>query len=155
MSSMSAAKHKFHSQAKPGGRLVFTVDAFIAFAQDLQVSRSRDAIATDCRTFLEELCNEAYMQVSMMIGFADQVLILNRYVDTEDIGITEMTFEVSRFCNQMLLLFRDGRCMDTAGFTQADYGVHKIDPDKKLQESCCLGGAGLPTYRQRKGKKCN
>jgi hypothetical protein len=117
ISNLSAAKHRFESLAKPGGRSVLWVDAFIAVADELLLRDDTDD-RSHAEAYLDFLDSESYLQNAMMADASDECLLLTRYLDSEDFELEELSFEVGRFVRHIIYLFVEGGVFKTKGYAE-------------------------------------
>ena len=115
--NVRAAKHRHESYAKPRGRFVLYMDAFITVAEHMSADRS-GAEREGANRFLMFLNEESAMAAAMLADAADEGLLFTRILDNEDTDAAELQDIVGRFIRRLELLFVEGGCMKLPGYTE-------------------------------------
>ena len=103
--------------------------------------------------FLSSLDSELVLQNALMADAAWEALALTRFMDTDDMPIEELSYEVGAFCHKIKVLFFEGKIFEVDGFTK--YTVECLQAVRMLRlrngERRAFGGPHEPsvTIRQR------
>lgn len=144
--NVKAAKHRHESQAKPRGRFVLYMDAFVTVATHMMADRDSD-IRHDAADFLEYLTEEVALQAAMLADATDEGLYFTRVVDDEDTDMASLQATVLRFIRKLEVLFKDGQCVDLPGYTH--FMIESLKRVRVIRlsrtEVRSLGGDGKPS----------
>ena len=113
--NVRAAKHRHESFAKPAGRFVLYLDAYLATAEEMVASDS--AVKAQAQDFLRFLSVERLIQSAMLADAADECLVFTRLLDSEDTDSAKLNDSVAEFLDRMQCLFTDGQCVSLPGYT--------------------------------------
>ena len=114
--AVKAAKHRHESFAKPRGRFVLYLDAFITVAEHMIADRS----GKDGRSgadFLMYINEENLLQSAMCADAQHCGLSLTRFLDSEDVEKADIPDKLADFVDMLDLLFVKGKCTEVTGFT--------------------------------------
>lgn len=143
--NVKAAKHRHESQAKPRGRFVLYMDAFITVASHMMADRDAE-VRQDAAAFLQYLNEEVALQAAMLADATDEGLYFTRVVDDEETDMASLQNTVLRFIRKLEVLFQEGQCVDLPGYThfmmQSLKRVRVIRLSRTNVRS--LGGPGKP-----------
>ncbi len=115
--NVRAAKHRHKSYAKPRGRFVLYLDAFIMVAEHMAAYLS-GAEREGAARFLNFLDEESAMQAAMLADASDEGLLFTRLLDQEDTDMAELQSIAEHFVQKLEHLFIKGECMSLPGYTQ-------------------------------------
>ena len=113
--NVRACKHRHESFAKPAGRFVLYLDAYLAVAEEMVASSS--AVKNQAGDFLEFLSTEVLVQAAMLADAADECLLFTRQLDDEDTDSAKLNDEVAEYLDRLQCLFTDGQCVSLPGYT--------------------------------------
>ena len=113
--NVRACKHRHESFAKPAGRFVLYLDAYLAVAEEMVASAS--AVKSQAKDFLEFLSTEVLVQAAMLADAADECLLFTRQLDDEDTDSAKLNDEVAEYLDRLQCLFTDGQCVSLPGYT--------------------------------------
>ena len=112
-----AAGHRFESYQKPLGRSCLYIIASIRLASYLAMRRT-DAHGKLASEFCLWVNSEKCLQAAMLADASDQLMVLTRVVDNEDVDPITANREVSMFVAAIELWFGDRRqCLKLFGYT--------------------------------------
>lgn len=114
--NVSAAKHRHESAAKPRGRFVLNMDAFIQVALHIIVDRDGEQ-KKNAEAFLTFLTDEAALQTAMLADATDEGLFFTRQLDTEAVDSAEVQLMAETFVSRIRFLFMDRGCLRVPGYT--------------------------------------
>ena len=115
--SWCAAKHRFDTWQKPFSRLVLTLEAVVATAQEMHEERRNEAVGRNAKAFLNLLNEEMIISLAMMSDAGEENLELVRFLDNETLPTTEIAAECKRFLERITVLF-EGRGVVNVGHTE-------------------------------------
>ena len=115
--NVRAAQHRHESKAKPRGRFVLNLDAFLQTALLIVADRHGQEVRKDAIAFLRDLTVEDAVQVAMLADAADEALLFTRQLDDENVDPGQLSAIVERFQTALRVLFLEGKCVDLPGFT--------------------------------------
>ena len=115
--NVRAAQHRHESKAKPRGRFVLNLDAFLQTALLIVADRHGQEVRKDAIAFLRDLTVEDAVQVAMLADAADEALLFTRQLDDENVDPGQLSAIVERFLTALRVLFLEGKCVDLPGFT--------------------------------------
>ena len=115
--NVRAAQHRHESKAKPRGRFVLNLDAFLQTALLIVADRHGQEVRKDAIAFLRDLTVEDAVQVAMLADAADEALLFTRQLDDENVDPGQLSAIVERFLTALRVLFLEGGCVDLPGFT--------------------------------------
>jgi hypothetical protein len=114
--NVSAAKHRHESAAKPRGRFVLNMDAFIQVALHMIVDREGEQ-KKNAEAFLTFLTDEVALQTAMLADATDEGLFFTRQLDTEAVDSAEVQLMAETFVSRIRFLFMDRGCLRVPGYT--------------------------------------
>lgn len=114
--NVRACKHRHESFAKPAGRFVLYLDAYLAVAEEM-VASSSSAVLAPARDFLLFLTTEVLVQSAMLADAADECLYFTRLLDDENTDSAKLNDEVAEYLQRLQCLFIDGQCVSLPGYT--------------------------------------
>ena len=114
--NVSAAKHRHESGAKPRGRFVLNMDAFIEVALHIIVDRDGDQ-RKHAEAFLTFLTEEVALQAAMLADATDEGLFFTRQLDSEELDSAEVQLMAETFVARIRYLFIDRGCLCVPGYT--------------------------------------
>jgi hypothetical protein len=115
--SLRAAKHRFESMAKPLGRMLLHISPFLDVVQDIITKRSDDA-AADCVQWVESLSEEKLVQLGMLADASDEMLVLTRSLDSEEVDTAGLHEVLESFLANMDGLLNRGKCLEVTSYTK-------------------------------------
>ena len=142
--NLSAAMHRYESLAKPSGRSVLWVDAFLLLAEQML---SHDDHRGAAESYLGFLSPESYLQNALLADAADESLLVTRYLDTDEFEVEEMAWTVGEMLNRVMLLFVQGQAGSVAGYTKfalSNLKVTRLLPFRKGGRCRIFGGEHQP-----------
>jgi hypothetical protein len=113
--NVRACKHRHESFAKPAGRFVLYLDAYLSVAEKMAASTS--AVKAHAKSFIEFLSTEVLVQAAMLADAADECLQFTRQLDNEDTDSAALNEEVGQYMERLTLLFTQGQCITLPGYT--------------------------------------
>lgn len=113
--NVRACKHRHESFAKPSGRFVLYLDAYLSVAEEMAASTS--AVKAHAKSFIEFLSTEVLVQAAMLADAADECLQFTRQLDNEDTDSAALNEEVGQYMERLTLLFTQGQCITLPGYT--------------------------------------
>lgn len=133
---LRAAKHRYETWNTPLGRVVMTIEAVIKTAEELSVKRGE--WADDADTFLQfitEHDGERFLQLAMLADAGDEVLLVTRLFDDEEVDSATTVEDLSLFRKKIWVLFGDPAVVTGAG------------PDQRRDRKAgCFGIGGFTTF---------
>ena len=114
--NVSAAKHRHESGAKPRGRFVLNMDAFIQVALHIIVDRDGEQ-KKHAEAFLTYLTDEIALQTAMLADATDEGLFFTRQLDTEALDSAEVQLLAETFVSRIRFLFMNRGCLQVPGYT--------------------------------------
>lgn len=152
ISNLSAAKHRYETFAKPGGRSVLWLDAFIALADEMLQDDAREHIEA-ANSFLAGLDVESVVQNALMADASHEVLAFTRFLDDDAMPVEDLASEVDNFVKRIVKLFDEGAVFSVPGFTAFAVECLRSVRLIRLRDGSItsLGGPGVPdaAVRQR------
>ena len=144
--NVKAAKHRHESAAKPRGRFVLNMDAFIQVALHIVAARE-DGVREDAQAFLRDLTEEMALQAAMLADAADEGLYFTRQLDEEAIDSAATQQVAETFARRLQALFLDRACLQLPGYTT--YMLKSLERPRVFQTSRSspprtLGGPSWP-----------
>ena len=117
--NMRCRAHRFESQLTPLSRLVIDIDALISTATRIDIDRRETSAhqALQARTFLITLSNKNLLLVALMADAGDEVLVLIRFFDSEEVDASCISVTIQRFIDRIAYLFIDGNVWTSYGHT--------------------------------------
>jgi hypothetical protein len=112
--NVKGAKHRHESAAKPRGRLVLYMDAYIQTAIHMLHGR-HDEVGKHASEFLGYLNEEVALQAAMLADATDEGLLFTRALDNEDTDPAELQVMVENFLTTLQSLFDDQECINVEG----------------------------------------
>ena len=100
VTNLRAAKHRFESLQKPMGRACWLMRGFLRFIIMLAVQLNHEA-SRHALVFLAWITFRKYILAGMMADLSDEVSLLTRFGDVEDIPTEEMTHKLSLFLSRL------------------------------------------------------
>ena len=124
VTNMRAAGHRYESFQKPIGRTCLHLHSTIRTALYLTLHRN-DESAKSCKEWLVWLSTERCLQLAMMADASDQVLVLVRLLDNENVDPAILNREVFYFIRTIRSMFNDRQCLHIFGYTSMMLGTLK------------------------------
>ena len=112
--NVKGAKHRHESAAKPRGRFVLYMDAYIQTAMHMLHGR-HDEVGKHASEFLAYLNEEVALQAAMLADATDEGLLFTRALDNEDTDPAELQVLVEDFLTTLQSLFEDQECINVEG----------------------------------------
>lgn len=142
VANMRWAKHRHESMVRPLGRSVLNISAQLELAAWVVTTRHGAVEAKVAKSWLEWMDEERYIQACMMADGGDEVMLLLRYMDNEEMAVEESMDRVWLLRKHLFFLFgpergckkvggvhpgRVGRCqaIPLRGGTRADLQVRR------------------------------
>ena len=112
--NVKGAKHRHESAAKPRGRFVLLMDAYIQLA--IHMLHGRDDATKKCAEgFLTFLNEEVALQAAMLADATDEGLLFTRVLDNEGTDAAQMQILAEEFLSNLQSLFCDRQCLHLEG----------------------------------------
>ncbi len=112
--NVKGAKHRHESKAKPRGRFVLFMDAYIQLAVHMLHGRE-DETANYAKDFLSFLSEEVAVQAAMLADASDEGLLFTRILDNEATDAAQMQVLAEDFLGKLQSLFCDRQCLYLEG----------------------------------------
>ena len=109
--SLSSAKHRFNSHAKPFGRGVIFYDAHLQTAQNITDERKGAQESKDASAFLDIVDEESSFQFACLAEAGDENMMLTRVIEDEVHDKSQLAPEVCRFLQRIHTLFVQCQCL--------------------------------------------
>ena len=106
------------------GRTCLHLHSTIRTALYLTLHRN-DESAKSCKEWLVWLSTERCLQLAMMADASDQVLVLVRLLDNENVDPAILNREVFYFIRTIRSMFNDRQCLHIFGYTSMMLGTLK------------------------------
>ena len=116
--SWCAAKHRFDTWQKPFSRLVLTLEAVVATAQEMHEERRNKSVGRNAKAFLNRMDEEMVVSLAMMSDAGDELLQLIRFLDTESHDTARVCVSIKHFLNTCSALFVDRDVLRLPGYTR-------------------------------------
>lgn len=118
ISTMRWAKHRHESMVRPLGRSVLNISAQMELAAWIATTRHGKEEAKIAKSWLEWMNEERYIQACMMADGGDEVMMLLRYMDNEEMPVEESMERVWLLKKHLYFLFGPERgCTKVGGYT--------------------------------------
>jgi len=108
--ALKAAKHRHESFTTPHCRIVIHIDAVLATAVQISISRQAKSEGTAALKFLDWVDEEKYLTLAMLGDASDEGLSLLRFTDSERMDTAEAQEEVQGYEERMNALFLQFQC---------------------------------------------
>lgn len=119
VANMRWAKHRHESMVRPLGRSVLNISAQLELAAWVVTTRHGAVEAKVAKSWLEWMDEERYIQACMMADGGDEVMLLLRYMDNEEMAVEESMDRVWLLRKHLFFLFGPERgCKKVGGYTQ-------------------------------------
>ena len=102
--NVKAAKHRHESAAKPRGRFVLFMDAYIQTAIHM-LHGNGDEARRSGEEFLAHLTDEVCVQAAMLADASDEGLLFTRVLDDEGTDPAQMQVEAEDFIRTLQCMF--------------------------------------------------
>ena len=112
--NVKAAKHRHESAAKPRGRFVLFMDAYIQTAIHM-LHGNGDEARRSGEEFLAYLTDEVCVQAAMLADASDEGLLFTRVLDDEGTDPAQMQVEAEDFIRTLQCMFVEKQCVDLPG----------------------------------------
>ena len=122
MTSLSAAKHRFASYAKPMGRILLHLKTFFQLLH--RIAAMRDD-ADWARTWLANISCHKLLVLALAADGADSLMQLCRFLDTESTDPAALNQEIGNFLDELHVLFRLGKAWEVEGYAKHVLGILK------------------------------
>ena len=146
--NVRAAKHRHESAAKPRGRFVLLMDAYIQVALHMLHGRE-DETKKYAQEFLTYLTEEVALQAAMLADATDEGLCFTRTLDNEATDPAQMHFLAEDFIRTLQSLFCDRTCLDLEGtythFMLQSLRRPRVFAPSRTALECGLGGRPVAT----------
>ena len=117
VSSLSAAKHRFASFAKPMARMIVHLRAFLEVCHRILVSQG-DADSGWVQSWMAEISAKKLLILACAADGADSLQEMTRHLDTEDCDPATLNETVWIFLQQLELQFTNGQVYNVTGYAQ-------------------------------------
>ena len=117
---VKAAKHRHESAAKPRGRFVLLIDAYIQVAKHMLHGRSDDN-QKYARDFLMYINEEVVLQAATLADATDEGLAFTRALDNEATDAAQLQFLVEDLILSLQTLLCDAMCLNLRAPTQTSW----------------------------------
>lgn len=118
--SLSAAKHRFASFAKPLGRMLLHVESFFRTLHRVASLREDAAWA---RTWLSNISSKKLLLLALAADGADTLMQLCRFLDNETCDPAALNQEICFFLSELDVQFRYGKVWEIDGYSKHVLGV--------------------------------
>lgn len=113
--SLSAAKHRFASFAKPAGRIMLHVKSFFRVLHRVVAMR---ADASWARKWLAGVTSKKLLMLALAADAADSLLQLTRFLDAENVDPASLNEEIGNFIGELHAQFIHGRAWEIEGYAK-------------------------------------
>ena len=113
--SLSAAKHRFASFAKPAGRIMLHVKSFFRVLHRVVAMR---ADASWARKWLAGVTSKKLLLLALAADAADSLLQLTRFLDAENVDPASLNEEIGNFIHELHAQFIHGRAWEIEGYAK-------------------------------------
>lgn len=146
--NVKGAKHRHESAAKPRGRFVLLMDAYLQVARHMLHGRQDDT-RKHAEGFLSYISEEVALQAAMLADATDEGLLFTRALDNECTDSAQMQFLVEDFITTLQSLLCDRMCLDLEG-TYTNFMLESLQRPRVFSSTrsgpeCRLGGRPVPT----------
>ncbi|CAK9072718.1 Uncharacterized protein SCF082_LOCUS35726, partial [Durusdinium trenchii] len=113
--SLSAAKHRFASYAKPLGRITLHLETFFRLLH--RIASMRDD-ADWARKWLANISCHKLLLLALAADGADSLMQLCRFLDAENTDPAALNQEIGHFLDELHALFRLGKAWEVEGYSK-------------------------------------
>lgn len=143
VANMRWAKHRHESMVRPLGRSVLNISAQLELAAWVVTTRHGAVEAKVAKSWLEWMDEERYIQACMMADGGDEVMLLLRYMDNEEMAVEESMDRVWLLRKHLFFLFGPERgCKKVGGGTPRKGWPMSSDPATWWHEGRSSSSAG-------------
>ncbi len=114
--SLSAAKHRFASFAKPAGRIMLHVKSLFRVLHRVAAMRTD---ASWARKWLAGVTSKKLLLLALAADAADSLLQLTRFLDAENVDPASLNEEIGNFMSELHAQFIHGRAWEIEGYYKA------------------------------------
>ena len=113
--SLSAAKHRFASFAKPAGRIMLHVKSLFRVLHRVAAMRTD---ASWARKWLAGVTSKKLLLLALAADAADSLLQLTRFLDAENVDPASLNEEIGNFMSELHAQFIHGRAWEIEGYAK-------------------------------------
>lgn len=113
--SLSAAKHRFASFAKPMGRILLHLHSFFRVLHKICCMRPD---AEWARKWLGNVTSHSLLLLALGADAADSLLQLTRFLDSESCDPALLNQEIGHFVNEIRVQFLHGKAWEICGYSK-------------------------------------
>ena len=118
--SLSAAKHRFASFAKPMGRMMLHLQSFFRVLHKISSARPD---AEWARKWLGNVTSHTLLLLALGADAADSLLQLTRFLDNEMCEPAVLNQEIGHFLNEIRVQFLHGKVWEISGYSKHVVGI--------------------------------